>query len=752
MHSYQMWSRWLLVTVLLVTGCNSKPGTSTTQSSEDGEITSPEQGGAKPKKKIVPVKRDVKDLIGNWVVVVTDQRMDSYRWIIKFTRGEGNKVSAEFLDTNQDKDESTKPKILETVVEGDSIRIAMENAQAKFDFVGSFQDGFIRGTIRMGPVELFLTRMLPTDEKSLEPFGATGFPPGSDVIDAKLKSKALKPDDLLATVREYRTSPVAQDVYAMILANHAQAHFDEAKLKEIINDFLSSAKLWGDRWLGRAEMTVGVNLVSGRQFAQLALPYFDEAEQKLGEDQELMKPSIAAYRDAAHVQIWANQLLNANTADEERAKALAGLTELAPKQPFNAEILFPLATQAERAGNVDLAIEYLTDIVALPLLEASVLQLRAGQPPDTPTPHEVLKKLWVQKHGNEEGYDQRILDVYRQKIGTLLGEIQANLPAPPAADVSNRTVLVELFTGMQCPPCVAADLALEAISKTYPTSKVVVVRYHQHIPGPDGLASQDSEERGAFYNVTSTPAVVVDGMILDPRYYSGLIQATPNGYGLFRKVIDERLTVKTDVAVKLSAKVVDGQLTVEAEATGISEEILPSCRLRLAIVENKVETFLPLGSNGIFEHEFVVRESLDGSKGIPPKKGELKYAITMPLKDIQDHLTHYIAQFEAGRRMEFPAPVKPPIKNGLSLVAWVQNGTVDKEMQSRLVLQSAMIPIDGSEGLAPAETASKPAAAEPQPDAPVEATPSATTPVATTPETPTTETSESTPPAPDLPE
>src|SRR5262249_62055129 len=33
--------------------------------------------------------------------------------------------------------------------------------------------------------------------------------------------------------------------------------------------------------------------------------------------------------------------------------------------------------------------------------------------------------------------------------------------------VGNRAVLVELFTGAQCPPCVAADLAFDALGKTY---------------------------------------------------------------------------------------------------------------------------------------------------------------------------------------------------------------------------------------------------------------------------------------------
>ena len=32
---------------------------------------------------------------------------------------------------------------------------------------------------------------------------------------------------------------------------------------------------------------------------------------------------------------------------------------------------------------------------------------------------------------------------------------------------STRAVLVELFTGAQCPPCVASDMAFDGLEKTY---------------------------------------------------------------------------------------------------------------------------------------------------------------------------------------------------------------------------------------------------------------------------------------------
>src|SRR5439155_20736443 len=49
-------------------------------------------------------------------------------------------------------------------------------------------------------------------------------------------------------------------------------------------------------------------------------------------------------------------------------------------------------------------------------------------------------------------------------------------PAKFAGRKGSRVVLVELFTGAHCPPCVAPDLAFEGLVKTYKTSEVVLLQ------------------------------------------------------------------------------------------------------------------------------------------------------------------------------------------------------------------------------------------------------------------------------------
>ena len=65
----------------------------------------------------------------------------------------------------------------------------------------------------------------------------------------------------------------------------------------------------------------------------------------------------------------------------------------------------------------------------------------------------------------------------------------------------DRVVVVELFTGSECPPCLAADLAFDALEQTYTPKDVVLLEYHLHIPRPDPLTNTDSVERQEYYDV-----------------------------------------------------------------------------------------------------------------------------------------------------------------------------------------------------------------------------------------------------------
>ena len=121
---------------------------------------------------------------------------------------------------------------------------------------------------------------------------------------------------------------------------------------------------------------------------------------------------------------------------------------------------------------------------------------------------------------------------------------------------SDRAMLVELFTGAQCPPCVAADLAFDGLEKTYGPSEVVLLQYHLHVPRPEPMANADADNRFKFYaaayqqKVRGCPTGLFNGK---PDVAGGGSRAeAPEIYQDFCEYINKRLEIPT--TVKLSVK------------------------------------------------------------------------------------------------------------------------------------------------------------------------------------------------------
>jgi len=642
-----------------------------------------------------PVRLNVKDFDGNWIVVITNRNTDEYRWMINFSRDTDGKMVAKIIDARHDRNPDDPPVVTATKIDGNSIRIDFKNSRSKFDFIGELAEGYIRGNIRATQVDLFLVRMLPTDETSLERINPSGPLPGAAQVEQLLKSKEIKPEEIMAAAREMRNSPVAQGLYDLVLARAAMSNLDEATFTKIVEDAVAAANIWGDRWAARVELDMAMRQINGRIYAHLAPAHLDACERKLGEDLEAYRETLKRFHELAEILTASQQIQNPSASDAEHQKAYARLKELSQVHRFNFDILNGIAIQSERNGEEDVVFTTLSQIVALPLIEGQILSTRAGQPPSTPTPGEKLKTIWTKKHGSEDGYEAYLDEFYHKTFAEFAAEIQQKAPALPAADAGNKTVLVELFTNMRNPTSVPAELAVAVAAQAFPRSKMISLEYHQHLPEPDGLVNPDAEERATFYELPNTPLIAINGLIVIPRFYTGTLQNAIKAYDVLRQVIDPELSGKTDVEVKVSGSVTNGELAVSAEAIGIPEARLASCRLRMAIVENDVSIDAPLQTNGIRDHRYVVREMLGGTRGIPVKDGELKYSITMPIDELQRHVIDYIARFEAGRRFEFPPKLKPPIRGPLSFVAWVQDGQPEPDTNAKRILQAAIIPISG---------------------------------------------------------
>jgi hypothetical protein len=237
---------------------------------------------------------------------------------------------------------------------------------------------------------------------------------------------------------------------------------------------------------------------------------------------------------------------------------------------------------------------------------------------------------------------------------------------------SGRAVLVELFTGAECPPCVAADLAFDGLLKAYKPADVILLQYHVHFPGPDPLTSPDSMNRVEDYyaeQVRGAPTVFVGGKV-GPES-GGSAAVAEQKFAAVREQIAEALEKAPGVKLGLTvAKGEKGGFTAKATVADLDmpgEKVV----LRFALAEERIRY---AGGNGIRYHHMVVRAMPGGVKGFPLPKKTAEQTVTFDPEELRATLTKYLDDF-AKNEGEFPRPDRPLALKNLKLVAFVQNDT-----------------------------------------------------------------------------
>jgi hypothetical protein len=248
------------------------------------------------------------------------------------------------------------------------------------------------------------------------------------------------------------------------------------------------------------------------------------------------------------------------------------------------------------------------------------------------------------------------------------------------AGENNRVVLVELFTGAQCPPCVAADVAFDGLLKTYKPSDVVFLQYHLHIPGPDPLTNEDSEKRMKYYDLGGTPSYYVDGQAGPPA--GGPKQGGQQAYAkLFSKIGDE-LKTETKTAIKLTAQRKGDKIDIAAQVSGL-ENTGEKVRLRYVLVEDVVRY---LGRNGQRLHHHVVRAFPGGVEGAKLDKAESKHEQSIQIPELTKTLGDYLTASNAKR--PFIDDERPLSLKHLKVVAFIQND------EDKKVIQAAQVEVE----------------------------------------------------------
>jgi hypothetical protein len=246
---------------------------------------------------------------------------------------------------------------------------------------------------------------------------------------------------------------------------------------------------------------------------------------------------------------------------------------------------------------------------------------------------------------------------------------------------STRVVLVELFTGAQCPPCVAADIAFDAALETFKPADAVFLEYHLHIPRPDPLTNADSEAREKYYKeVEGTPTVFIDGKVTQPL--GGYRQHGKARYETLRAAVGKEMETAKGAKVKLNVKRDGDKLNLEAQVSDL-KKTGDKVRLRFVLVEDVVR--YP-GSNGQRLHHHVVRGFPGGVEGQALTEKSATKTATVSLGELRKSLEGYLK--EADKRAAFPDDERPLRLEHLKVVAFVQ----DDEDRSVLQVTQADVP------------------------------------------------------------
>jgi len=266
------------------------------------------------------------------------------------------------------------------------------------------------------------------------------------------------------------------------------------------------------------------------------------------------------------------------------------------------------------------------------------------------TDEAALRAEWKTVHGRDAGLDAALDSLYREKFPNPVTPEKYTAPASRG----NRVVLLEMFTGSGCPPCVAADLAMDAVMERYPQTDVIAIAYHQNIPQPDPMVVSGGVGRHDYYTpFKGVPTFNMDGGLL--QLGGGARTGAPGVYQKYIEKIDKELSVPAQAGLAVKATGAGDQIHVTATVSKLPADAR-DLRLHLVLVEKELRF---TGENGIRFHPVVVRAVAgDKGAGLPiTTTGKTDY--TFSLKAIQDDVTKTL-DAELAKRRQSEAPGAAP--------------------------------------------------------------------------------------------
>lgn len=301
---------------------------------------------------------------------------------------------------------------------------------------------------------------------------------------------------------------------------------------------------------------------------------------------------------------------------------------------------------------------------------------------------EPMQELWEETYGNE-----RDLEAYLEERSTGAESWHPTGEYEIPDEWAGRMALAELFTGVNCTPCISADIAYDHLREYYPVEVLGILIYHLNEP----VTNPDAKARKEYYNaeeplILGTPTSIINGTELKlgggPR---------SNIRSLFLKYslqVEKDLLEAVAVEIALSGERSGNRLTVQSTVSITDPEIRGNAnlRMRIALAEKNVRY---TGGNKLPEHHWVVRSMIGGPDGLPLETSQISTSYTTDVDlaeveaDLQTYLEEWVAENFVGRKLEevFDTSCLDIDETQLVLVAFVQDDS------THVILQAAVLEV-----------------------------------------------------------
>ncbi|HEY7547841.1 MAG TPA: tetratricopeptide repeat protein, partial [Blastocatellia bacterium] len=290
----------------------------------------------------------------------------------------------------------------------------------------------------------------------------------------------------------------------------------------------------------------GLASLDEKKYIESQKKMYESAKRPAPKDEELAK-GFRSMR-AGYTSVLGRILLKKG----QIAEAEKLLKESYEANPTNTATAVALAEVAEKAGNINAALDYLATAVL------------SGRP--SREDRKKFEELYSKTHNNSMNGVEAFLD---ERYAKAFPEPMHAEHYKPTASRSSRVVLAEVFTGSGCPPCVAADLAFEAMMERYSRNEVAVLMYHQHIPLPDPMTNPATQNRFKFYQGGGVPTYVIDGK---KDSGGGPRDATRQFYDRVNPFIEKELETAAEADLKLEAAFDGTTIKVKAMVENVKSE------------------------------------------------------------------------------------------------------------------------------------------------------------------------------------